>query len=107
MLNYLFKKLSEKYNTCAALNGNDALKKLKELKILPDLIITDIVMPGKDGQELTNILKNDIRTSHIPIVLLSAKTTCCGPIPNHLRYAAKVSTALLLPRIARSAAATT
>ena len=38
------------------------------------MIITDIVIPGKDGIDLTNILKSDIRTSHIPIILLTAKT---------------------------------
>ena len=75
MLNYLFKKLSEKYNTYAALNGNDALKKLKELKILPDLIITDIMMDKVDGYDFAKIISKSASYSHIPFIFLSAKAT--------------------------------
>lgn len=74
MLNYLFKKLSEKYNTYAALNGNDALKKLKELKALPDLIITDIMMDKVDGYDFAKIISKSSSYSHIPFIFLSAKT---------------------------------
>ena len=73
MLNYLFKKVSEKYNTYAALNGNDALKKLKELKILPDLIITDIMMDKVDGYDFAKIISKSASYSHIPFIFLSAK----------------------------------
>lgn len=73
MLNYLFKKLSEKYNTYAALNGNDALMKLKEQKTLPDLIITDIMMDKLDGYEFAKIISKSSTYSHIPFIFLSAK----------------------------------
>jgi DNA-binding response OmpR family regulator len=45
------------------------------LEEVPDLVITDIMMPGRDGLTLTKILKTDLRTSHIPIVLLTTQGT--------------------------------
>ena len=73
MLNFLFKKLHEKYNTYAAQNGNEAIIKLKELKILPDLIITDIMMDKLDGYDFAKIISKSPSYAHIPFIFLSAK----------------------------------
>jgi signal transduction histidine kinase/DNA-binding response OmpR family regulator len=69
----LVNKLSATYEILEAADGQSALQ--QAFDSIPDLIISDVVIPGKDGMALTNILKNDIRTSHIPIVLLTAKTS--------------------------------
>ena len=47
----------------------------KALKFLPDIIISDVMMPEKDGIAMTRELRADMTTSHIPIVLLTAKTS--------------------------------
>ena len=63
--------LSKNYEIIEAENGNMGLNIAYE--IVPDLIISDILLPGKDGMMITDTLKNDIRTSHIPIIILTAK----------------------------------
>jgi signal transduction histidine kinase/DNA-binding response OmpR family regulator/ligand-binding sensor domain-containing protein len=67
---YLSKQLKRDYNVVEAENGSIALEKIKA--DAPDFILSDIMMPGLTGLELCSILKNDIETSHIPIILLSA-----------------------------------
>ena len=47
----------------------------KALKYLPDIDYSDVMMPEKDGIEMTRELRADMTTSHIPIILLTAKTT--------------------------------
>jgi two-component system phosphate regulon response regulator PhoB len=56
--------------TCVA-TGEEALKKAKADS--PDLILLDLMLPGVDGLEVCNILKREPKTSHIPIVMLTAK----------------------------------
>ena len=68
--NYLHHTLVEHYTVQVCSNGKEALTIIKEYK--PELIISDIMMPEMRGDELCSILKNDIETSHIPIILLTA-----------------------------------
>lgn len=70
---YLRRTLSAEYHIQVCRDGNTALDIVKEYQ--PNLIITDIMMPGLRGDELCRILKNDIETSHIPVILLTALNT--------------------------------
>ncbi len=74
MSNYLFKKLNENYNVYAALNGNDALKQMKTLSILPDLIISDVMMDKMDGYSFAKIIFSNPAYTHIPFIFLTAKS---------------------------------
>lgn len=69
---FLVTRLHKQYEILQAEDSHTALQ--MAFDVVPDLIISDIVIPGKDGLELTHIFKSDIRTSHIPIILLTAKT---------------------------------
>lgn len=70
--NYIVTLFSDSYKILKAKDGMQGIK--KAIETIPDIIISDIMMPKKDGIELTNTLKNDVRTNHIPIILLTAKT---------------------------------
>ncbi|MEJ7737018.1 MAG: ATP-binding protein [Chitinophagaceae bacterium] len=75
MVNYLIKKLQGNYNVVAALNGNEALIKLKSRAVQPNLIISDIMMDKMDGYTFAKIISNDPVYNHIPFIFLSAKST--------------------------------
>lgn len=65
--------LKEKYNVIAAENGVKGLK--KALKYVPDLIVSDVVMPEMVGTELCAKIKENIKTSHIPVILLTSRSS--------------------------------
>jgi len=71
-INILMELLEDKYDLLAALDGEDALEIIAEEDI--DLILLDIMMPGIDGFEVARRLKSDHKTSHIPIIFITAKT---------------------------------
>ena len=73
ILNYLLELLGSDFTVMKANNGEKALK--LAITHIPDLIISDIMMPIMDGITLTRKLKLDTRTSHIPVVLLTARTS--------------------------------
>ena len=71
MRKFIVQTLADEYSILEAVDGEEGIIKAKE--ILPDIIISDIMMPKKDGLELSRVLKADEKTSHIPIILLTAK----------------------------------
>ncbi len=68
---FLKNKLNVNYEIITAENGEDGLNLIYEY--IPDLVITDIIMPKLNGFALTEIIKNDVKTSHIPVIQLTAK----------------------------------
>ncbi|AZI27557.1 response regulator [Pedobacter sp. G11] len=73
LLEFLSKSfIAEGYHTIRSKNGKEALKQLDHHQV--DLVISDVMMPVMDGIELCKIIKNDIDYSHLPVVLLTAKT---------------------------------
>lgn len=69
---YLRSILQEKYNVSEATNGEQGLEKAR--REVPKLVVCDVMMPVMDGLEFTKRLKEDTATSHIPVVLLTARS---------------------------------
>lgn len=69
---YLSNGLADVFNTIEAYNGEEALEILKDNEV--DVIISDVMMPVMDGIKLCKCVKQNIRTCHIPVIILSAKT---------------------------------
>jgi signal transduction histidine kinase/ligand-binding sensor domain-containing protein/DNA-binding response OmpR family regulator len=72
MIEFIVLSLKHKYHFLTAENGEDALNKVHGQ--LPSLVISDIMMPVMDGLDFCKKIKEDSRTSHIPIILLTAKS---------------------------------
>ena len=70
---YLVSELKNEFTVLEAANGEEGLALAAER--IPDLIISDVMMPQKDGIELCSAIKSNINTSHIPVILLTARTT--------------------------------
>ncbi|MEL7124252.1 MAG: ATP-binding protein, partial [Bacteroidota bacterium] len=75
---YLQFCLKGHYQVELAVNGQEGIE--KALESIPEIIISDVMMPERDGFELSEVLKEDIRTSHIPIILLTAKSDVASRI---------------------------
>ena len=71
LLSFLSETFNRTYNVYTATNGVEALKITAEHPV--DIVVSDVMMPEMDGIELCNRLKNDLSTSHIPVILLTAK----------------------------------
>ena len=70
---YIGKLLCDRYGVAYASNGEDGLR--KAIDIVPDIIITDVMMPGMDGLELCRSIRSNDVVNHIPIVIVTAKIT--------------------------------
>ena len=72
MLAFVVRQLSKEYAVLSAANGAEALKMLDGNYV--NLVVSDVVMPVMDGFELCKTIKSDLNYSHIPVILLTAKT---------------------------------
>ena len=91
---YLRHELSEKYNVVTFSNGNEALENI--IADAPDIVISDVMMPGLDGLSLCRKMKQNPNINHIPVILLSASmevlmSTISGMIANRKLLRAKFS----------------
>ncbi|RIB01090.1 hypothetical protein C2G38_2256355 [Gigaspora rosea] len=67
--------LLKEFDVFRACDGQDAIRVLKKLKKLPDLILSDVMMPNINGYELLDLLRSNVKTQLIPVILLSARAS--------------------------------
>jgi len=85
VISYLMTILADGYDVVAAGNGSEGFERACEL--IPDIILTDVMMPGMDGISMLDLLKNDPRTSHIPVVIVTAKADVASRVEGLARGA--------------------
>ncbi|MCP4135125.1 MAG: SpoIIE family protein phosphatase, partial [bacterium] len=85
MRNFLVSLFKNSYSLTTAVNGREGFEKARELK--PDLVITDVMMPELDGNEMTRMLKEDKELKSIPVIMLTAKARVAQKIEG-LEYGA-------------------
>ncbi|PZX20141.1 signal transduction histidine kinase [Breznakibacter xylanolyticus] len=78
ILDYICQSLRPEFNCIKAVNGQEALPLARQYN--PSIIITDVMMPVMDGIEMTRTLKESIETSHLPVVMLTAKNDVADQI---------------------------
>ncbi|MBX2992668.1 MAG: response regulator [Bacteroidetes bacterium] len=71
--NFIREQLADEYAIIEAGNGKDGLRKAEDF--MPDLVVSDIMMPEMDGYALCRSIKTNEKTNHIPVILLTAKAT--------------------------------
>ena len=69
---YLHKSLEDDYEIIEAANGMKGYD--KAVQCFPDLVLSDIMMPKRNGLELCSMIKNDVRIGHIPVILMTARS---------------------------------
>ncbi len=85
VISYLMTILADDYEVTAAGDGLEGFERACET--VPDIIVTDVMMPGLDGIKMLDKLKNDPRTSHIPVVILTAKADVASRVEGLARGA--------------------
>ena len=73
IISYMQTLLSSQYRVITCLDAEDALSKMREEE--PNIVLSDVIMPGKTGYELCREIKQDIQLCHIPVILVTAKIT--------------------------------
>lgn len=69
---YIKTRLEPYFEVLEAENGEEAFLRITE--VLPDLVVSDIMMPKMDGLQLCTLIKQDLRTGHIPVIIITAKS---------------------------------